>query len=189
MAYQINLLPWRDKKRSRYKRCFFILLCVGLLLSVSIQGSVSYYLSQQKEFQEDRNHSLEDHIAGLNSELNKLNAIDKQHDTILTRLNAVEELQRNRNKTTQLLNLLPDMITEGIYVNKVRMNKRLVEIKGVSDSNVRLASMLDKLERSSYISAVEIHSIVSEVDFFGHDANRFAVSFILLSSHKEKRGD
>ncbi len=187
MAYQINLLPWREKERLRYKRSFFILLCVGLLLSVSIQGSILFYLSQQKELQETRNHSLENHIEGLNSELKELHEIGNQHDTILTRLNEVEELQRNRNTTTQLLNLLPEMISGGIYLNKVRMNKRLVEITGVSDSNVRLASMLDKLERSSYISSVDIHSIVSEVDVFDHGMSRFEVSFMLLSSYQGER--
>ena len=40
--------------------------------------------------------------------------------------------------------------------------------------------MLDKLERSHYITSVKMHSIVSERSLFDSDVNRFEVSFSLL---------
>ncbi|OCH13296.1 MULTISPECIES: PilN domain-containing protein [unclassified Aliivibrio] len=189
MDYQINLLPWREQERSKYQRRFISLLCFGVILSVAVQWGAAQYLEQQNAIQVQRNRSLDSHIGWLNDELKELNDIGKQHDSILTRLGVVEELQQNRNTTTQLLNVLPEMITEGIYLNKVRMHKKQVEIKGFSDSNARLASMLDKLEHSPSIASVEMHSIVSGKKIFGHDVSSFDVSFRLLSLVKEKSND
>ncbi|MUI54897.1 PilN domain-containing protein [Aliivibrio fischeri] len=186
MAYQINLLPWREKQRARYKQRFIALLCAGVTLSVGIQWGIAQYLEQQVSIQTQRKQSLEKHISWLNNELKDLNDVGKEHEAILTRLDVVEQLQQNRNKTTQLLNILPDIITEGIYLNKVRMHEREVEIKGFSDSNSRLASMLDKLERSSQITSVEMHSIVSGQKIFGHDVSSFEVSFKLLPPVKKE---
>ena len=185
MAYQINLLPWREEQRTKYKQRFILMLILGVMLSVFSQWGVAQFLEQQTIQQEERNRSLKNRVAFLNEELKGLNEIGKQHEEILTRLEAVELLQHNRNQTTQLLNVLPVMIDEGKYLNKVRMHERQVEIKGFSDSNARLASMLDKLERSPHISSVEMHSIVSGVKIFGHDMSRFEVSFRLLSLRKE----
>lgn len=180
MAYQINLLAWREKEREKYKRRFLLFLSFGVFLSLSIQWGWAQYLSLQHSTQASRNQSLVNHVTWLNAELKELNEIGKQHEAILTRLAVVEELQQNRNKTTQLFNLLPSIITEGIYLNKVRMHERLIEIKGFSDSNARLAAMLDKLERSLDVESVEMHSIVSGKQIFGHDVNSFELSFQLL---------
>ncbi|MGR6840705.1 PilN domain-containing protein [Aliivibrio wodanis] len=185
MAYQINLLPWREEQRTKYKQRFILMLILGVMLSVFSQWGVAQFLEQQTIQQEERNRSLKNRVAFLNEELKGLNEIGKQHEEILTRLEAVELLQHNRNQTTQLLNVLPVMIDEGIYLNKVRMHERQVEIKGFSDSNARLASMLDKLERSPHIASVEMHSIVSGEKIFGHDMSRFEVSFRLFSLRKE----
>lgn len=186
MAYQINLLPWREKQRVKYKQRFISLLCAGVLLSVGVQWGIALYLEEQESIQQQRKESLQNHIAWLNDELKDLNAIGKEHEAILTRLDVVEQLQQDRNKTTQLLNILPEMITEGIYLNKVRMHEREVEIKGFSDSNSRLASMLDKLESSPLIASVEMHSIVSGQKIFGHDVSSFEVSFKLLPLVKKE---
>ena len=184
MAYQINLLAWREKEREKYKRRFLLILSFGVFLSVSFQWGWAQYLSLQHSTQVNRNQSLDTHINWLNSELKELNEIGKQHEAILTRLAVVEELQQNRNKTTQLLNLLPGIVTEGIYLNKVRMHKRSIEIKGFSDSNARLATILDKLERSLEVESVEMHSIISGKQIFGHDVSSFELSFKLLSTTK-----
>ena len=83
------------------------------------------------------------------------------------------------------MNLLPTLIPEGVYVDKIDMNGRLVEINGISDSTADLATMLDRFERSGAVEEVEIHSIVSGKALFGQIFKTFKVSFVLLSTPKE----
>ncbi|MBB1312276.1 PilN domain-containing protein [Aliivibrio sp. SR45-2] len=189
MAYEINLLSWRDEKRLKYKQRFIAILVLAVILSVCLQWGFARYLNHQASLQDSRNNSLTTHVTWLNSELKGLAEIGKQHEAILTRLKVVENLQQNRNKTTQILNLLPEVITEGVYLNKIRMDARSIEMKGFSDSNARLATMLDKLERSTQIVDVEMHSIVSGQTMFGHEMSRFDVSFRLLAPKKRGNND
>lgn len=180
MAYQVNLLPWREKERTKNKRQFLLVLFFIIVFAAVIQWCSLNYLENQRSQQALRNLSLETHIDKLNRELTQLNIIKKEFQVRQQHLDVVEKLQQNRNKTTQLLNALPDIITEGIYLNRVRMHERKVELDGVSDSNAHLASMLDKLERSQYITSVKMHSIVSKHSASGNAVNHFEVSFLLL---------
>ena len=181
MANQINLLPWREAERTKNKHRFVLVLLFVIALAAVIQWSSFNYLHSQYLQQAKRNNSLEAHIDKLDRELIQLNTIKKQYQERLQRLTAVEELQQNKNKITQLLNTLPEIITEGIYLNRVRIHEKKVELNGVSDSHENLASMLDKLEQSQYITAVKMHSIVSERSVFDSEVNRFNVSFLLLT--------
>lgn len=180
MAYQINLLAWRETERTKHKNRFVLVLLFVIVLAAVFQWSGFNYLHSQYSQQAKRNSSLEAHIEMLDRELIQLNAIKKQYQERLQRLTAVEELQQTKNKTTQLLNTLPEIITEGIYLNRVRIHERKVELHGVSDSHAHLASMLDNLEKSQAITSVKIHSIVSERAVFNSEVNRFYVSFSLL---------
>lgn len=180
MAYQINLLPWREEENTKKKHRFILVLFLFIALVTVIQWIGFNYLQSQYLQQAKRNNALNTHIEQLNRELIQLDTIKKQHQVRLLRLGMVEELQQNRNKTTQLLNTLPDLITKGIYLNRVRMHGTKVELNGVSDSHAHLASMLDKLEASQYITSVKMHSIVSERSVLDSDMNRFGLSFSLL---------
>ncbi|WP_252589896.1 PilN domain-containing protein, partial [Enterobacter sp. JH8] len=85
---------------------------------------------------------------------------EQEHKAILTRLGVVESLQLGRNKTTDFMNLMPELIPEGVYVDKIKMNGQEIEMEGISDSTSRLATMLDNLERSRSLKGVEMHSII-----------------------------
>ncbi|OXE28561.1 pilus assembly protein PilN, partial [Vibrio parahaemolyticus] len=90
-----------------------------------------------------------------------------EHSKILERLKVVEALQNGRNKTTDFMNLMPAVIPEGVYVDKIKMNDLEIEISGISDSTPRLATMLDNMERSAKLLDVEMHSIVHGKARFG----------------------
>jgi len=110
---------------------------------------------------------------------------EQEHKALLTRLNIVESLQQKRNKTTEFMNLMPQLIPEGVYVDKIKMNGEEIEISGISDSTARLATMLDNLEKSTQLSEVGMHSIVSGNRRFGKQFQSFKVSFLFhASAHK-----
>ena len=77
MAYQINLLPWREKERSNNKRRFVFELFFIIVLAAAVQSIGFNYLENQQAQQTKRNHSLETHIAQLDRELTQLNIVKK----------------------------------------------------------------------------------------------------------------
>ncbi|MBC5851728.1 PilN domain-containing protein [Vibrio metschnikovii] len=177
MLHSINLFPWREAQRADHKRRFLQLMSLGVLVALLMQWGTGYYLDQQQQHQQARLDFLNQHLQQLDQRLRALKMTEAEHQALQARLSVVESLQQKRNKTTQLMNLMPELIPEGVYVDKISMKGDAVEVSGISDSTARLATMLDKLERSPHLSAVGMHSIVAGNQRFNKDFQSFKVSF------------
>lgn len=177
MLHDINLLPWREEKRQEYKQRFYGMVVLGVLVAIGLQWFGSLYIDHLKTQQKARNQQLQAYVQELDKQLINLKAIEAKHKSILTRLRLVESLQNERNKTTDFMNLMPELVPEGVYVDKMKMNGRDVEIGGISDSTSRLATMLDNFENSAWLMNIEMHSIVSGKVVFGKKFQTVKVSF------------
>ncbi|MGR5213198.1 PilN domain-containing protein [Vibrio rotiferianus] len=178
MLHPVNLLPWREAKREEHRRRFFGLLVFGTFVAIGMQWGISLYFQQQQSLQQERLDYLTLYIHELDQRIADMKIAEQEHSKILTRLKVVEGLQKGRNKTTEFMNLMPLAIPSGVYVDKIKMDDREVEISGISDSTSRLATMLDNLERSSALMDVEMHSIVHGKARFGKEFQTFKVSFL-----------
>lgn len=187
MLHDINLLPWREEKRTEYKQRFYGMLVLGIFIAISLQWFGSLYIDHLKTQQRSRNQELKTYITELDKKLVNLKEIEAKHKSILTRLRLVESLQNERNKTTDFMNLMPELVPEGVYVDKIKMNGREIEMSGVSDSTSRLATMLDNFENSFWLSNVEMHSIVSGKVLFGKKFQSFKVSFRFEPAETERQ--
>ncbi len=181
MLHQINLLPWRDEIRAQHKKRFIHLVILGVIIALIGQWAVGHYFHDQQAKQQARLNYLSQYIAELDRQIQSLKVAEQEHKVILTRLDVVESLQLGRNKTTDFMNLMPELIPEGVYVDKIKMNGQEIEMSGISDSTARLATMLDNLERSESLESVEMHSIVHNRKRFNKEFQTFKVSFVFSS--------
>ena len=179
MLHQINLLPWRDEIRAQHKKRFIHLIILGVIIALTGQWAVGHYFYDQQAKQQARLSYLNRYIAELDRQIQSLKVAEQEHKAILTRLDVVESLQLGRNKTTDFMNLMPELIPEGVYVDKIKMNGQEIEMSGISDSTARLAMMLDNLERSDSLKGVEMHSIVHNRKRFNKEFQTFKVSLCL----------
>lgn len=186
MLHQINLLPWRDELRAQHKKRFIQLVILGILIAVMGQWAIGYYFQQEKARQQARLNYLDQYIDQLDKQIRALKVAEREHKAILTRLDVVESLQSGRNKTIHFMNLMPELIPEGVYVDKIKMNGQEIEVSGISDSTARLATMLDNLERSPLLENVEMHSIVHNRKRFNKEFQTFKVSFDFVSPAVEQ---
>ncbi|RZV19683.1 pilus assembly protein PilN [Vibrio alginolyticus] len=185
MLYRINLLPWRENQREEHRRRFISLVALGMLVAVGIQWGVGKFFEYQQDQQQDRLDYLTHYIAELDQRIEAMKIAEQEHSKILERLKVVESLQNGRNKTTEFMNLMPAVIPEGVYVDKIKMNDLEIEISGISDSTPKLATMLDNMERSAKLNDVEMHSIVHGKARFGKEFQTFKVSFMFKVTEKK----
>ncbi|WP_454441640.1 PilN domain-containing protein [Vibrio bathopelagicus] len=178
MLHQINLLPWRNEIRTQHKKRFVHLVILGVIIALAGQWAVGTYFHDQQDKQQARLTYLKQYIAQLDRQIQSLKVAEQEHKAILTRLDVVESLQLGRNKTTDFMNLMPELIPEGVYVDKIKMNGQEIEMSGISDSTALLATMLDNLERSESLESVEMHSIVHNRKRFNKEFQTFKVSFV-----------
>ncbi|RIZ51442.1 PilN domain-containing protein [Vibrio sp. PID23_8] len=188
MLYHINLLPWRERQREALRRRFVGLVILSALVAGGIQWSIGQYYQYQQDQQQQRIDYLAHYISLLDQRMKAMKIAEQEHDKILGRLKVVEELQRGRNKTTEFMNLMPSVIPNGVYVDKIKMNDYEIEISGISDSTPRLATMLDKMERSAKLLDVEMHSIVHGKVRFGKEFQAFKASFLFKEPLQQTGG-
>ncbi|MCA2491696.1 MULTISPECIES: PilN domain-containing protein [Vibrio] len=188
MLYRINLLPWRENQREEHRRRFVGLVVLGVMEALGIQWGVGKYYEYQQDLQQERLDYLTTYISDLDKRIEAMKIAELEHSKILERLKVVEALQNGRNKTTDFMNLMPAVIPEGVYVDKIKMNDLEIEISGISDSTPRLATMLDNMERSAKLLDVEMHSIVHGKARFGKEFQTFKVSFMFNTVEEKKEG-
>ncbi|HHF3114741.1 TPA: PilN domain-containing protein [Vibrio diabolicus] len=185
MLYRINLLPWRENQREEHRRRFISLVALGMLVAIGIQWGIGKFFEYQQNQQQERLDYLTHYIAELDQRIEAMKIAEQEHSKILERLKVVEGLQNGRNKTTEFMNLMPAVIPEGVYVDKIKMNDLEIEISGISDSTPKLATMLDNMERSAKLNDVEMHSIVHGKARFGKEFQTFKVSFMFKVPEKK----
>lgn len=188
MLHHINLLAWRENQREEHRRRFIGLIVLGAIAALGVQWGIGKYYQYQQDQQQQRLDYLAHYISQLDKRIEAMKIAEQEHGKILERLKIVEGLQNGRNKTTEFMNLMPSVIPEGVYVDKIKMNDYEIEISGISDSTPRLATMLDNMERSAKLLDVEMHSIVHGKARFGKEFQTFKVSFMFKGASIKEGG-
>ncbi|MGI9919151.1 PilN domain-containing protein [Vibrio owensii] len=188
MLHHINLLAWRENQREEHRRRFIGLIVLGAIAALGLQWGIGKYYQYQQDQQQQRLDYLAHYISQLDKRIEAMKIAEQEHSKILERLKIVEGLQNGRNKTTEFMNLMPSVIPEGVYVDKIKMNDYEIEISGISDSTPRLATMLDNMERSAKLLDVEMHSIVHGKARFGKEFQTFKVSFMFKGASIKEGG-
>ncbi|WP_199483049.1 PilN domain-containing protein [Vibrio owensii] len=188
MLHHINLLAWRENQREEHRRRFIGLIVLGAIAALGVQWGIGKYYQYQQDQQQQRLDYLAHYISQLDKRIEAMKIAEQEHGKILERLKIVEGLQNGRNKTTEFMNLMPSVIPEGVYVDKIKMNDYEIEISGISDSTPRLATMLDNMERSAKLLDVEMHSIVHGKARFGKEFQTFKVSFMFKGASTKEGG-
>ncbi len=178
MLYHINLLAWRENQREEHRRRFLSLIVLGVIVALGVQWGIGKFYQYQQDQQQQRLDYLAHYISQLDKRIEAMKIAEQEHSKILERLKIVEGLQNGRNKTTEFMNLMPSVIPEGVYVDKIKMNDYEIEISGISDSTPRFSTMLDNMERSAKLLDVDMHSIVHGKARFGKEFQTFKVSFM-----------
>ncbi|WP_407331603.1 PilN domain-containing protein [Enterovibrio sp. 27052020O] len=180
MIVSINLLPWREIERRATRRRFFHKMAIAVVVVIACVGMSRWVIAQQLNIQETRNARLQTEINSLNSTLRAFAKREIERDTLQRRLTLVNSLQKQRNNTTKLFNLLPQITPDGVVLDKVSMTSGKVSIQGRSRSNAQLASFLALLENDMGADNVQIHSIISDSSSPTLVEKRFNATFELV---------
>ncbi|HEY0907664.1 MAG TPA: PilN domain-containing protein, partial [Methylophilus sp.] len=97
------------------------------------------------------NQRLTQEIAQLDKEIADISGLKAQIQHVMERKNIVEGLQSDRNQAVLLLDELARQLPEGIFLTSVRQANAEVELKGVADTNTRVATLVHNLSQSAIV--------------------------------------
>ncbi|MFW5431877.1 MAG: PilN domain-containing protein [Methylophilaceae bacterium] len=150
---RINLLPHRQIKRAEKQRQFGLMALFSAVLASAIVFAGWTYLVSKKQTQLDRNARLEQAIVQLDTEIADIRELKDQINNVLERKQIVENLQTTRSNAVVILDELARQLPEGIYLKGIKQSGNAITLRGVADTNARVATLVRNLEVSNWLES------------------------------------
>ncbi len=154
---RINLLPFRAarKKENIRRQITIYALVVVLLFTVMAYYSVQLHstLSNLKEEEKDVRAELKTYQATVN----KINKLEKQIKEIKAKLTVIKRLEKNKTGPVHLLEEITLAIPKDkLWLKTFKESKGILKLTGTAMDNETVALFMTNLEKSAYISRVEL---------------------------------
>jgi type IV pilus assembly protein PilN len=163
----INLLPHREARRLARSRRFFLGVALSAAAGLGLVAAGLSGLTQLTFAQEERNAYLQTEISRLDGQIKDIASLRAEIDALRARLQAIEDLQTDRNVPVHLLNELVRLAPEGLVLKSLVQAGGDVVLTGLAQSNERVSELLrnaaqngDWVERPELI---EVKSTVADV--------------------------
>ena len=191
---KINLLPWREERRKELLNEFLVMLGLVALFAALTVGIVHFYHSQLIERQNTRIGYIDKRIKEVDKKITEIKELEKQKESLLSRMRAIESLQRDRPLIVHLFDELVRSLPEGLSIVNLKQQGPKITITGEAQSNARVSSFMRKIERSEWIKDAKLKVIKESVkgkDSTTKTVNEFMLTFeqVMPSVDKEEGGE
>ena len=177
---KINLLPWREERRKELLNEFLVMLGLVALFAALTVGIVHFYHSQLIERQNTRIGYIDKRIKEVDKKITEIKELEKQKESLLSRMRAIESLQRDRPLIVHLFDELVRSLPEGLSIVNLKQEGPKVTITGEAQSNARVSSFMRKIEQSEWIKGAKLKVIKESNKGEGSTAkivNEFMLTF------------
>ncbi len=174
---QINLLPWREKKRRQEKRKFRMMcLFVSILAVVTLVLIHDCILGLEKN-QSVRNQMLKTQSIQQEDKIKELNSVKMQIENISSKMSIIQQIQSRRIFLMHLLSELTKAMPPGVYLNRLESQQDLVSLWAYTDSNTNISQMMRNLEHNDWIQKPRLGEIKKKEGKNQSEINEFILNF------------
>ena len=156
---KINLLPWRDERRKELLNEFLIMLGLVALFAALTIGVVHFYHTQLIDRQNTRIDYIDRRIKEVDKKIVEIKELEKQKERLLSRMRAIESLQRDRPLIVHLFDEIVKSVPEGMTITRLTQTGTAITIEGEAQSNARVSSFMRRIEQSDWINAAKLKVI------------------------------
>lgn len=184
MVY-INLLPVREiKKRAKARSQIFTFVGIFLCLLCAL-GLVWFYQSSQAK-------SLEKDIAQLKQEKQKyakvlaeIKKLDTEKELLEKRTGIIKQLDKTSSLTVHVLDEIANKTpSERMWLTDISQNGNSLNVSGIALDNRTVATYMEELRLSPYISNVELNT-ASLQTFAGRNLKSFSLSCTVTTPQEQ----
>ena len=184
---RINLLPHREEAKKARREQFFVLSGLVMLLGGLIVFLVYSLIGNAISNQESNNDFLKKEIAVLDKQLDQIKRLKEQTQALLSRKQVIENLQRDRGETVDLLSEMVRQVPDGVYLKSLKQDGLRVSVTGYAQSNARVSSLMRNIEASPHLQDPQlIETKAAMVN--GRRINEFAMSFVITRAQVDSGG-
>jgi type IV pilus assembly protein PilN len=156
---RINLLPFRAARKKENIRQQLMIYGLSVICVLCLMGlgfiNLSTTLSGLKADEEAKQKELKSYEATIK----KIGDLEKKIKEIRAKLDVIRELERNKTGPVHLLDEIAMAVPrEKLWVSSMKENKGSLTLTGTAMDNETIALFMTNLEKSDYISAVDLMS-------------------------------
>lgn len=157
----INLLPWRERRREERKQAFFITLGVAFGFGAALLGLAILIINGEIANQEARNQYLTDQIAVLDTKIAEIRDLQDQKRALTERMTVIQDLQGRRSVIVRLFDELVRTLPDGVYYNSITRTGDSIALSGVADSANRVSTLMRYLDDSEWFADSNLNQITA----------------------------
>ena len=184
----INLLPWREWRRERARRAFFVHLGLSGAAAIAVVLALGWQLDRESVRMDRRNDYLRERIGDLDRRIADIEKLTDQTERVLSRLEAARGLHGNRQTMVRTLDALARTLADGVHYTSVSLTDGLFAASGAAASNDRVSSLMRNLEHSPWFAEPSLKSISESRDspHYGGRASQFELTFRRAGTESER---
>lgn len=176
---EINLLPWRERKREQEKKLFTTVLLTAAVIAALIVFLINYYASNLVSNQTARNQLLQTEIRALDQAIKEIKTLKQIRAGLISRMIVVQNLQSTRTLMVHLFDELIKVMPSGVYVTKLERKNDVVSLWGYSESNTNVSILMKSIESDSWIQEPVLTEIKKMEEKKQPADSEFLLSFVL----------
>lgn len=176
---KINLLPYFEKaKKENVKRQISIIAGSSAIFLLSLMF-FRIFLSSNVAALEDKVKDRESKLVELTKKLGDMETFKKDKAEFEQKLAVIRGLEENRLFPVRMMDELAFLVhSKDMWLVRIDETGPEIKIEGVARNNIAVAKFMKRLERSSFVSAVDlVHTKEKEV--VGYKLQQFAISCAL----------
>jgi len=173
---RINLLPWRDEERKERKLKFLVALG-GAAVGACLVAFVGFLLMDSMvSAQEARNERLNEEIAILDRQIEKINSLEADKARFIARMEVIEKLQRSRPEIVHIFDEIAKQLPDGVYLTEIAQSGQRIKFEGVAQSSTRVSAFMRNIDGSDYLKNPELEIVQTS-----RDRNNQGAAFVLFA--------
>ena len=176
---EINLLPWRERKRETEKKLFTTMLIITAAVAAVIVFCINYYASDLVSNQTERNNLIQNEITILDQQIVEIKTLKQTREALISRMTIVQNLQSTRTLMVHLFDELIKVMPSGVYVTKMERKSDVVSLWGFSESNTNVSLLMKNIEVNEWIQNPVLTEIKKDDDKNQPADSGFILSFVI----------
>ena len=155
----INLLPWRERRRTRRQRAFVASLGIAVLAGVCAVAVAATVLDGRIAEQMQRNRTLADRIAALDARLAEIDRQRSRHAAVRARAAALNALAAPRFDLAILLDGIAAAAVSDVTLTALSRQGAEIVAAGITASSDDVAELLRELAANEDFAAPRLDNI------------------------------
>jgi type IV pilus assembly protein PilN len=156
---RINLLPFRAARKKENIRRQLMVYGLSVVLTFCIMGYTFFYLSSTLTGLKEDQKRIQDELRGYEQTIKRIGELEKKIKEIRAKLEVIRELEKNKTGPVHLLDEISMAVPrEKLWLNSMKESKGTLTLTGTAMDNETIALFMTNLEKSEYISGVDLQS-------------------------------